>query len=206
VPFVPSEAAAARGTASRGTTRELFRDRALARIFFVSVLAQSTWSIVQFLVPLYGAQIGLNASAIGMLMGAFAAATVVVRVFTPWLSRRFTSWQLMISSLVVAGLGFAGMPAAAGFIPIASFVFIMGLGLGLSGPIAQALVYEASPPARIGEVLGLRVTMMNVSHTAVPLVFGALGTAVGVGPVFWMLAAIQFAGSWLTRRQWRRLK
>ena len=42
--------------------------------------------------------------------------------------------------------------------------FVIGLGMGLCGPISQVLLYEASPPERVGEVMGLRVTAMNLNR------------------------------------------
>jgi hypothetical protein len=36
----------------------------------------------------------------------------------------------------------------------------------------------------------------------VPILSGAVGAAIGVAPVFWVVAACLFAGGWLTRAQW----
>ena len=80
------------------------------------------------------------------------------------------------------------------------------MGLGLSGPLSLSLLHDASPPDRIGEVVGLRVMLMNSSQTAVPLFAGAIGAALGVAPVFWVLAAALLAGSYAIRHQWRRGK
>jgi len=80
------------------------------------------------------------------------------------------------------------------------------MGLGLTGPISQALLHDLAPADRIGELLGLRVTLLNVSHASVPMLSGALGAAIGVGPVFWVVAACLFAGGWMTRGQLRPLE
>ena len=44
----------------------------------------------------------------------------------------------------------------------------------------------------------------NVTHTAVPLFFGALGTALGFGPVFVSCATMLFAGSYYSYRSDRK--
>jgi predicted MFS family arabinose efflux permease len=187
-----------------GGVMELLRDRRLLRIYGMAVLAHTTWSLVNFLVPVYGAQIGLSASTIGVILGAYAIATVVIRAFLPLLARRFTIWQLMILSFAVTGVSFVIFPVVTGTLVLIVLAFCIGLGLGLSGPLAQALLYEASPPGRLGEVMGLRVSAMNLNQTVVPFLSGAAGAALGIAPVFWAMAALLFAGSYVTRGQWKR--
>lgn len=189
-----------------GGVLQLLRGRNLRRIYGVSVLSASIWNIFLFLMPIYGAQIGLSASMIGVIIGSFSLGTIVVRVLVPLLTRRFTPWQLLIMALVFAGASFLGFPAVTGAPMLILFSFCLGMGLGLSGPLSLSLLHDASPPERIGEAVGLRVMLMNASQTAVPLFAGAIGAALGVGPVFWVLAAALLAGSYSVRRQWRRRK
>jgi MFS family permease len=77
----------------------------------------------------------------------------------------------------------------------------LGVGLGCSQPMVMTLLYDNSPPGRQGEALGVRTTVMNASHTVLPLAFGALGTALGMLPVFWAMAALLGAGAWLVNRR-----
>jgi MFS family permease len=205
LPFPPHEPRPARSTERRIGTLELLKaDVQLRHMNVVSLISSSTWSIVIFLIPLYGTQIGLGASAIGFIISGFSLATVVIRVVLPWLSGHVTPWQLMIGSLASSGLAFVAIPAVTSVALLTLFAAWIGMGLGLAGPISQAILYDASPPGRIGELLGLRVTMLNGSHTAVPMITGAVGTAMGVGPVFWVIAGCLFAGGWMIRGQWRR--
>ena len=39
-------------------------------------------------------------------------------------------------------------------------------------------------------------------RAGVPMLTGAIGTAIGVGPVFLVIAGFLFAGGWVTRDQW----
>ena len=43
--------------------------------------------------------------------------------------------------------------------------------------------------------------MLNASHTLLPLAFGALGAALGMGPVFWSMSAFLISGSFFARRR-----
>jgi len=189
-----------------GGVLQLLRGKNLRRIYAVSVLSASIWNIFLFLMPIYGAQIGLSASTIGVIIGSFSLGTIAVRVLVPLLTRRFTPWQLLIMALVFSSTSFLGFPAVTGAPMLMLFSFWLGIGLGLSGPLSLSLLHDASPPERIGEVVGLRVMLMNGSQTAVPLFAGAIGAALGVAPVFWVLAAALLAGSYAVRHQWRRRK
>ncbi len=183
---------------------QLVREGGLLRIYGVSVLANTTWSIVGLLIPIYGVQLGLSASTIGLLMGSYAVASVAIRALMTRLARRFTSWQLMIMSLGSSGLCFVALPFFSGVPALMVVTFLIGLGMGLAGPLSQALLYEAAPPERVGEVMGFRVTTMNLTQTVIPLASGAASAAIGVAPVFWALALTLLAGSYGVRAQWAR--
>jgi predicted MFS family arabinose efflux permease len=199
-----------RAAANPGAKREkqsvmdLLRDPRIRRIYGVSVLANATWSIFGLLMPIYGAQVGLSASSIGLILAAYAVASFVIRAAMTLLQQRFSSWQLMIGSLAITGACFVALPLFSGVAPLMAIAFFIGLGMGLSGPLSQALLYEASPSDRIGEVMGLRVTAMNTTQTVMPLASGAVTAALGTAPVFWALAALLIGGGYLVRAQWTR--
>jgi hypothetical protein len=46
----------------------------------------------------------------------------------------------------------------------------------------------------------VRQTVTKVTELVMPLVFGSLGTAIGMGPVFWLDAVLLTAGAWLIGR------
>ena len=198
------QSAAARAAAGKHRLADLLRDKELRRVYLVCVIASSTWSIVSLLIPLYGTEIGLSASTIGMILGAYSLASIVIRIFMTQLARRFSGWQQMLLSLGSAGVCFVILPLVTNVAGLMVVSFLIGLGMGLAGPLSQNLLYDVSPPDRIGEVMGLRVTVMNSTATAVPLVSGVLSSAAGVAPIFWLLAAVLLGGTWTRREQWRQ--
>ena len=134
----------------------LFRSR---RAYIVASMNNCLWSLVSFMIPLYGTQIGLSATRIGSLMAILATGTVAIRVVMPWLLRRIHRWPLLMGAQTLMAIGFVGMPFTAHYLLLGMLASFVGMGLGLSGPVATTLMYDASPPERVGEVVGMRMTV-----------------------------------------------
>jgi hypothetical protein len=79
------------------------------------------------------------------------------------------------------------------------------LGLGATQPSIMALLYATAPAGRAGEAVGVRTVVLNASHTLLPLLFGGLGAALGIAPVFWSMSAALAAGGWFANRRRRAL-
>ena len=79
--------------------------------------------------------------------------------------------------------------------------FMLGLSLGCGQPLSLMMAYARSPQGRSGEVLGLRLTINNSTHIAVPLVFGSFGSLFGLAPVFWINALMLAAGGAVNRQR-----
>ena len=48
--------------------------------------------------------------------------------------------------------------------------------------------------------VGVRMSIINASTFAVPLLFGAIGSSLGIGPVFWLVGASLAGGGFIARR------
>jgi MFS family permease len=193
-----------RGAISPGGVLELLREPRLRAAFLVSGVLAMGWDLFSFALPIYGSRIGLSASSIGVVMGSFAGATFAVRLVMPALARRLREWTVISAALFFAGGSFALFPLANDAATLIPLSFLLGIGLGSAQPMIMALLYAASPAGRQGEVVGVRTAMLSTSSTTLPLVFGALGTALGMVPVFWAMAACMLMGGWVTRRRRRR--
>jgi sugar phosphate permease len=158
------------------------------------------WDMFTFSMPIYGSSIGLSASRIGIILGAFSAATFAVRLFLPMLSRRLTPWRLLLVSLFGSGATFLLFPLFQSVSLLIGLAFALGLVLGSSQPMVMSLLHVTAPEGRIGEAVGVRITLVNMSQTVMPLLFGALGTALGMGPVFWATGLLLGAGGFYSRR------
>jgi MFS family permease len=180
---------------------ELLADRRLRHILVISALFNVAWDVFVFFAPIHGTALGLSASAIGILLGAFAAATFLVRLVLPALVSRAREWTLATAALVIACAVYALYPLFGAVGVLMTLAFVLGIGLGMSQPIVMSLLFSAAPPGRAGEAIGLRTTALNFVQTTIPLAFGALGTAVGIAPIFWAMAVVLAFGAWFARRR-----
>lgn len=182
---------------------ELLSHRDLRRVFMISGMQAMAWELFTFMMPVYGASIGLSASMIGVVMGCFAAATFSIRMALPYLARRVTAWRLMSMALLMAGIVFALFPLAKTAAPLMALAFFLGVGLGSAQPMVMAMLHDVVPEGRTGEAVGIRSTVITTGQTLMPLLYGALGSVVGFPAVFWTVAVALAAGSRIARRRRR---
>jgi predicted MFS family arabinose efflux permease len=180
---------------------ELLRHRDVRAVLIVSGLISMSWNMQSFLIPVYGTSIGLSASEIGLVLGSFAAATFTIRLAMPALARRYHEWQVLVFTLLVSALAFGLMPLFKSMAPMMAVAFLLGLGLGSAQPNVMSLLHGRSPAGRVGEALGIRTTIMNISQVALPLMIGAFGSVLGAGAGFWLISVALIGGGWSA---WRR--
>ena len=191
------------GAAPHGhSALDLLRNGGLRRVFIVTGILASAWDVFVFVVPIYGNGIGLSASRIGMILGAFAFATFVVRAALPWLSRHLRDWSIITATMCVATLAYVTFPLFQALPLLAAIAFILGLGLGATQPSTMSLIYATAPAGRAAEATGLRSVVLNASSTVLPLAFGGVAS-IGMLPVFWSMAAAVACGGWFADRQRR---
>jgi predicted MFS family arabinose efflux permease len=166
---------------------DLFRHKSVRDVLIASGMISMAWDLQTFMIPVYGTRIGLTASQIGLVLGSFAAATFAIRLAMPAIARSVSEWQVLTFTLFTSALAFLAIPFLDAMLPLMICTFVLGLGLGSAQPNVMSLLHSRTPAGRVGEALGLRTTIMNSSHVVLPLVFGAFGSVLGAGVVFWLM-------------------
>ena len=174
---------------------DLFSERKVRFVFIITALQSIAWEMFQFVTPIYGSQIGLSASAIGMVIASFALATFIVRMALTFVERNVPVFILLRSAVLLAACTYTLFPLVANAWFLAALAFALGVGLGVTQPLVMTLLHNTVPEGRTGEAVGVRSTIINTSQVAMPILFGALGTAFGVAPVYWAVAAVLAAGT-----------
>ena len=163
-------------------------------ILAASVFISVGWEVGNLLIPVYCRSVDLSPSHIGWILGSFSLASFFVRLLMPMLTRRLGEWRLISFTMLVAGTAFSLFPLFTDLFALMACAFFLGMGLGASMPNLMSLIYRLSPADRIGEAIGLRLMLMNLSKASFPALMGALGTAVGAGASLWGLAVFLFGG------------
>jgi MFS family permease len=174
-------------------------DRAVVRMLIISALVQLGYDIYQFYLPVYAHSIGLSASAIGAVLATLAIASFIVRLFLPRLIKHVAGERLLGWVFFLGAAGYALAPLSGNALMLGAISFFFGLGMGIGIPLTVILMYAQSSEGRSGQTLGLRLTANNLVRVVGPALFGAVGAALGLPAVFWIIAAIMAAGGALSR-------
>jgi len=168
---------------------DLLRMPGLLHVFIVAGSLSIAWDLFTFVMPIHGSRIGLSASVIGLVLGMFGAAVFIVRLILPLLAPHLREWTVLIAAMILTGALLLVFPLVDGVPLLMTLAFLLGLGLGGTQPLVLALLYERAPPGRAAEAVGVRTLLLNFAQASVPLAFGALGSALGMLPVFWAMGA-----------------
>ncbi len=196
---VPLQPAAAHSAQRRRLT-DLLKSRTMRRVFIVSGLLSMVWDLFSFVVPIHGHNIDLSASTIGLILGAFGGAVFVVRLAMPLVIHRIGEWQMLIGAMISTGIGLFVFPLVTTVPVLIALAFFLGAGLGGAQPMIMSLLYNKAPPGRGAEAIAVRTLLINISQTAIPLLFGALGAALGMTPVFWTMAVLLIGAGYFVRK------
>jgi MFS family permease len=179
---------------------DLLRDAAMRRVFVVSGMLSMAWDLFSFVMPIQGSRLGLSATTIGFILGAFGAAVFVVRLALPLFVRRVDEWKMLVGAMFATAVVMALIPLFSDVALLMALSFLLGIGLGGAQPMIMALLYDKAPPGRGAEAVGVRTLLLNFSQSGIPLMFGAVGAALGMTPVFVVMAVALGAGGWYARR------
>ena len=178
----------------------LLANPVLRRTLIASAVAVTAQDLFQFYMPIYGHSVGLSASAIGVVLAMAGIAAFVVRIWLPALVKRRGPDTVFNGSLYVSAVAFLMFPLFSGAPALAAIALVLGLGMGCAQPVTLMLIFSRAPEGRSGEALGMRVTINQVTHIAVPVLFGTIGSFFGVAPVF-IINALILAGGGLMNRE-----
>lgn len=178
-----------------GSSWDLLRQPDFRRLMLLNWMLSSCWDVHTFLVPVLGHERGLSATLIGVILGAFALAATAIRVVLPWIAARLRESAVVGTAMFATAVLFAAYPFAHRAWAMGALSVLLGLALGSVQPMIMSMLHQMTPPHRHGEALGLRAMAINGSSVVMPLLFGSVGAAVGVGFVFWAVGALVGAGS-----------
>ncbi len=188
------------GGERRQSSWGLLKMPGMRRLLLINWLLSSSWDVHAFVVPILGHERGFSASAIGLVLGAFAMSVTAVRLVIPGLAHRLRESTVLAGAMLWTAAVFAVYPLvrSAGMMMLCAV--LLGIALGAVQPMIMSTLHQITPQRRHGEAIALRSMTLNISSALMPLMFGLAGAAIGAATLFWAMAAGLGAGSLQARR------
>jgi MFS family permease len=186
------------GARAKGTVYAILKIGKVRRAIATSSLINVGRDLYQFYFPVYAHGVGLSASLIGIVMATNFGAELTVRLFLARLLKKLGEERLLSYSFFIGAVSLALMPFFQSVYVLIALSFMLGLGMGCGQPIITMLMYSYSPKGRSGEALGLRMTFIHLTKLIGPVVFGAIGSALGLAAMFVVDAAVMAGGGMLS--------
>ena len=174
----------------KSTAWDMLQSQGFRRLLLMNWALSSCWDVHTFVVPILGHERGFSASVIGSILGAFAIAAAAVRLLIPLLSERITEWKVVMSAMIGASVLFCLYPLMPSAWAMMACSVCLGFVLGSVQPMVMSMIHMVTPAHRQGEALGLRMMAINGSSVLMPMLFGSIGTVVGVGALFWAVGGV----------------
>lgn len=182
-----------------GSALQLLKIPSLRKALASSALVLYSRDIFVAYFPLFALQLNMSASTIGWIITIQGIAMVSVRFFLSKLTENMGRSQVLLSSILLAGISFLLVPVSGHALVFGLLGALMGAGLGCGQPLSMTTTYNASPKTRTGEVLGLRLASNRLSQMVAPIFFGLVGSWAGIASVFLISGTFLIGGAFLTR-------
>jgi predicted MFS family arabinose efflux permease len=190
---------------SRPRAGDLLRRPALRNALLANGIVMAGLDLFNLYRPVYTHALNFSASTIGLIMGAFGLAGVVTRLAIPSFTARWGEHAMISGALALSTLAFIAVPLTTAPVLLGAASFVLGLGLGCGQPLSMILAFNAAPAGRSAEAIAMRLAVSYGAHVVIPPVFGAVGAALGLAPIFWTCAMLLASGSVLTRPRHGRM-
>lgn len=166
---------------------QLVSSRPLLAIGMVEAAVLFMYGTIEVFLPLYGLSHGIGAFAIGVCLAAQVITLAATKPVMGRLSDRHGRSGQIVWGALLGVAAAACMAASASFVLLLALSILIGLSLSIVTSATSAAVADISHCETRGSAMGVFGTIMDVGHSAGPLVSGMV-------VVFWGFKAA-FMGS-----------
>ena len=168
--------------------------RSIGAAGFAAVAISVVRSARQAVIPLWGDQIGLGASAISFIFAASAAIEVVVFYPMGTLMDRMGRKWAAVPCLFLLSIGMILLPLAGDETALTLVALLLGLANGLGTGIIMTLGSDLSPPATRSQFLGLWRLITDAGQALGPVTIAAVTATVSLAAASVAVGGIGLAG------------
>jgi predicted MFS family arabinose efflux permease len=168
--------------------RTLLRQHGLMAVLIASVITITSQDLLTIYLPLLGADKGINASDIGILLTVRSALALISRMGYSRVIRLVPRGLLTLVSMFGAGIGFACLALPIPLSAMYAAMAVMGFSLGIATTLSLTNVVDLASSEVMGTVMSLRITGNRIGQVAVPFAASLVAAATGVGGIFAIIA------------------
>ena len=161
--------------------REVLAVPTFKSAMFVASATTAVVDVVLIFLPLYGREIGLSVTDIGILLAIRSIFSLAVRLVLGQIStklglRRLLSWGSIVTMVSMVALGLT-----ANFWLIALIMAISGFTMGVGQPATMAWVSRISSPDSRGLAIAVRLSANRLGQVTMPALAGVVAGASTAG-------------------------
>jgi len=184
----------------------LMKNRDMRNAMLIGGLIFSNRELFSVYFPLLAENLGISPTMTGVLLSFSGLTMLIIRFTQTSFVRFFGRMKILTWSLFVTSIIYLVTPFSPSIVVLFVLIGILGAGFGLAQPLSTATVLETTIPERRGAVLGVQMTINRVSQFGIPLIFGGIGSLIGVSAIFWGSGLVLMIFGYMTRPMSIRVK
>ena len=184
---------------TKTTVASVMKTSTFKSAIFVASATTAVVDVVLIFLPLFGRQIGLSVSEVGILLAIRALASMGVRLVLGEISRKLGLRLILNAGSALTLVSMVALALVDNFWIIAFIMLVSGFAMGIGQPATMAWVSRIAAADSRGLAIAIRLTANRFGQVALPALAGVIAGG-GVAGVFYMLAAVQAASIVVTSR------
>ena len=180
--------------ASIGSTLVLHR-KDFMTAGLVAVILQFIRAAREFLIPVWGDEMGLKTDQIGYVASVSYAVDSTMFPIVGWTMDRFGRKYVGVPALIIMGLGLSLLPFADGITMLMVAGVLAGLGNGLSSGFVLTLGSDLAPLNDPGEFLGVWRFISDVGGAVGPPLIGGIAQIMALASATWFTGGVAGVGA-----------
>lgn len=161
----------------------------------VAVILQFMRASREFLIPVWGDEMGLGTDQIGYVASVSYAVDSTMFPIVGWVMDKFGRKYVGVPALIIMGLGLSVLPFADGITMLMLAGVLAGLGNGLSSGFVLTLGSDLAPLKDPGEFLGVWRFISDVGGATGPPLIGGIAQVLALATATWFAGGVAGIGA-----------
>jgi MFS family permease len=156
-----------------------FSHAGLRATALVDMATYFSFGAVETFLPLFLALQGIGPYLTGILFAVQVLIIAATKPFFGYVADNFNKRIQIMTGLIILGSSVAIIPFTNGFLSVLFAIIMFGLGMSLSTVATSAYVADMAQKEQIGASMGALSSIMDIGHSAGPLITGIVIASTG---------------------------